>query len=789
MIFDIEVLDWYKKTHRFTNYLGAAMLYLKDNYFLEEELKPEHIKPRLLGHWGTVPGLNFIYLGLNYIISKYKKEILFLAGPGHGAPAVIANLFLEKTLSEYFAEITFDADGVKHLLKNFSWPEGFPSHVYPGLPGSIHEGGELGYSLGVAYGAVLDNPNLCVACVVGDGEAETASLAASWHSNKFINPQKDGTVLPILHLNGYKISCPTIYGTMSYDELNSYFTGLGYDPIFVDQYTSEDVYADFLNALENAFQKIDEIKSYEVSDAHPIWPMIIFKSKKGWTCPATLHGKPLEDSNFSHNIPIKNPQNDPEELESLQSWLQSYKINELLDDVTKSPSDELQKFVPQGELRMGKNKHANENSRSELILPDIGNYVIAAHNHDMSKVDKMEQVSIYLRDVFRLNRENRNFRLYSPDESESNMLEPIFEETGRVYEWPIRKDIDTYMYKEGRIMELLSENVLQEWMQGYNLTGRYGIYISYEAFLNIISSQIDQYIKYLKQWMKITWRPSLPSMNYLATSTLWRQEHNGFTHQNPSLISTLMVKQSGFVSIYFPADANTLLYTMQDSFQRKNCVNFIVAGKRNMPVWLSSEDAKEHVRKGLSLWSWACTKNADKDNNEVDVVLASAGDYQTEETLAAISILKDIAPDIGIRYVNINEITKFGFGDEKRPIMTESDIDKFFTKNKDVIFNFHGYPETIRQLTSGHEISFRMKVLGYIEEGTTTTPFDMQVRNGTSRYHVAMKAIESASKFNKSIEAIKKQAIDYLEKKLLDHKLYIVENNEDMPEVRHWKWE
>ncbi len=808
-----DAIEWYQKYHRLTNYLSAAMLYLQDNFFLDEDLKPEHIKNRILGHWGTVPGLNFIYGGLNYIVSTQKRNLMFLAGPGHGAPGVLSNLILEETLKEFYPDIKRDKYGLEKLIKSFSWVDGFPSHTYPGVPGTIAEGGELGYSLGTAFGAALDNPDLTVACVVGDGEAETGGLAASWHSNKFLNPKKDGTVLPILHLNGYRISGPTIMGTMSEEELKNLFKGYGYDPIYVSQYDShEHIYRNFLWALSLAFDKIDKVKKTWTPYRKPQWPIIILRTKKGWTGPKFDHKRKIEDNNYSHGIPIEHPKNDTYERRLLEDWLKSYKVNELLTE-SKSLKEEILKYIPTGDLRMGMNRHTyGGEMRMNLNLPDIDAYEENILKRGSLPESNMEQLSSYIKDV--MNSNNDSFRIFSPDESESNQLEEMYIASERQYIWPTRK-WDDYISKEGQIMEILSETVLQEWMQGYILTGRHGILISYEAFLNIISSQIDQYIKYLKQAMEIKWRKPLASMNYIATSDLWRQEHNGFTHQNPSLINSLLVKQADFVSIYFPSDANTLYVTMDECLRRTNCVNLIVAPKRATPQWLSLREAKEHIKNGISIWEWASTieknskiqntnpkalgtspllklksnKMTSNKNSVPDVVLASAGAYQTIETLAAITILKKHLPEIKIQYVNVNEITKLGLGDEKNPTMSDSDLIKFFTKDRKIIFNFHGYPEAIKQLTWGHEISTRIKVLGYIEKGTTTTPFDMQVRNKTSRYHVAIEAIKAAAKYNYSVHKAQTDILNYLHKKLEEHKEYILQYNDDMPEIKEWTWE
>ncbi len=786
---DIQyTIKWFKQYHRLTNYLSSAMLYLKDNYFLEDELKPEHIKDRILGHWGTVPGLNFVYGGLNYLISRYNANILPIIGPGHGAPAVLASLLLEETLGEYYPRFTLSKEGMENLIKEFSWPNGFPSHTYPGLPGTIHEGGELGYSLGLAFGAALDNPDLIVTCVVGDGEAETGPLAASWQFNKFLNPQTDGAVLPILHLNSYRISGPTLMGTMSHEELENYFKGLGYEPLWVDQYTSIDIYIDFLQALIKSFHSIQDIKSKWSSYGidKPKWPVIILKTKKGWTCPEEVSLLRLEDFNYSHGIPIKDPKNDAQQLKALERWLRSYRIDELLEPVTKVPKNEVLHLVVKDERKMGKNKHAFGGEISKaLILPDLKKHGIQFDEtqRGKNKSSEMAEISEYFSDLISLNKESKNFRIFSPDESESNKLEALFKVTSRKYIWPVRS-IDTHINEKGLILEILSEHTLQSWMQGYSLTGRHGVLVSYEAFLSIITSQIEQYIKYIKQSSKFSWRKPLPSMNYIATSTIWRQEHNGFTHQNPALINTLLSKYSDSVNIYFPSDTNTLLYVMEESLKSKNSVNLIISDKREMPQWLNIDEAKEHVKRGISVWDWAST---DVDNP--DVVLASSGDYQTTETLAAITLIKKYVPELKVRYVNVNELSRIGLGDKKYTSISETDMGFFFTNDKPIVFNFHGYPEAIKLLTWGHPIANRMKVIGYIEEGTTTTPFDMQVLNGTSRFHVVIEAVEAASKQNTKIAEIKNDIIYMMQNKLRDHRNYIIENGDDMPEIKNWQWE
>jgi xylulose-5-phosphate/fructose-6-phosphate phosphoketolase len=786
-----ELISWYKKYHRYTNYLSAAMLYLKDNYFLERDLAKEDLKPRILGHWGTVPGINFIYGGLNAFLKTLEDEeklqnLMLITGPGHGAPAVISGLYLEQTLEKFYPEATLDLNGFGHVCKQFSWPGGFQSHTWPGLPGQISEGGELGYSLGIAFGTVLDNPDLITVCVVGDGEAETGTLSASWQSNKFLNHKTDGVVLPILHLNGYRISGPTIMSAMSEVELRKYFEGLGYRPYFVDEYELEDsVFIKFFNTLNAAY---DDIKSYKENGG--LLPMIVLKTKKGWTGPKFIGDKKLEDNNFSHGIPLTKPQKDEEEFQVLKEWLESYQIKDLVNK-DGSPIEEIFKFIPQNKI--GQTKASSGDPESiDLELPALEDEGVRIFTRGSRPDSRMIEASQYFRDIFDLNIDNKNFRIFSPDESESNLMDVIFQETGRAFNRKLREHDENYS-ENGRIMEILSENVLQAWMQGYNLTGRHGVLISYEAFLGIITSQIDQYLKYLKQTLEFTWRKPLPSMNYIATSTLWRQEHNGFTHQNPTLINSLLVKQTENINIYFPTDANSLLAVLERCFKDRNKVNLIVACKRELPQWISIEEARLHIKNGISVWDWASNlngedeKNLGRIKNEVDVVLASAGDYQTQETLAAAQILKETIPELKFKYVNVNNITNKGFGN----ISDISEYDNYFTKESQVIFNFHGYPEAIKQITWNTNLAHRTTILGYRENGGTTTPFDMQVQNGTSRYNVCIKAAEEAAKVNPNVKVRGEELIKEWTKLLNNHKYYIKEHGDDLPIVKnfHFKFD
>lgn len=777
-----RILNWFKSYHRTTDFISAAMLYLKNNFLLERPLKSEDIKDRILGHWGTVPGINFIYGGLNYIVSKEERDIMLFTGPGHGAPAILANLFLEGTLEKFYPEkYSLNLEGMKRLIKDFSAVNGFPSHTSPIVPGTILEGGELGYSLATAFGAVMDNPNLIAACIIGDGEAETATLSASWQSNKFINPILDGTVLPILHLNGYRISGPTIFSSMTDLEIENYFSGLGYRTIFVNQYTSDDIYIDYLEALLKAFSEIDSVKKEWLIDNQklPIWPIIVLKTKKGWGCPAMLGDKKLEDSNFSHGIPLLNPKTNNNELMLLSKWLGSYNISEFILPTGEFVED-IFDFVPMHKFPIGINTKAYGFSK-ELKLPDLADHELRHISKGSRNESRMENLAEYLRDIISLNKENSNFRIFSPDESESNQLDPVLEATGVRYVWPVR-EADKAISLNGRIMELLSENVLQGWMQGYVLTGRYGVLISYESFFNIISSQIDQYIKFLKGWRAAGFRKPIPSANFIATSTLWRQEHNGFTHQNPTLINSLLTKYDKDVRLFFPIDVNSLIVTMDTVLKTKNGVNLIISCKRDLPQWLSLEESKEHILNGFSEFLWANLSS----NSNSDLLFISIGDYQNVESLAAVSILKNLLPEVAIRFINIHELSQLGFG----TTVGRAKIDAILKNSSSTIINFHGYPTAINQILFNIGIEqARVKVLGYIEEGSTTTPFDMQVRNKTSRYHVVLESIEFLLKKEKITLQQYEKVKDFCINILKTHANYINENNIDLPEVRNWKWE
>ncbi len=762
------------------NYIASASLYLKDNFWLTEELTFENIKPRILGHWGTVPGLNLIYACANSLVTTTKQQTVFVTGPGHGAPAILANLFVEGSLSSVYPNVTHDRAGLEALIKGFSWPKQFPSHTYPGLPGSIHEGGELGYSLGTAFGAMLDNSEQMAICVIGDGEAETGALAASWHSNKFYNPRQDGYVLPILHVNGYKISNPTIFATMSDEEIDNYFKGLGYKAIFVSQYDSLDFIKDTCDAFYEAYNDLQSLRENWVEGDKCVLPLIILRSKKGWTGPKYNHDQKIEDNNYSHGIPLKKPKSDQYELDLLNKWLKSYDLSDVFTQSGKL-NPELLKNIPPKELRMGENKIAQRQDHIELQLPDIESidheFTVAGSSED----SELEVFAEYVTKILSNPKNRDKFRIFSPDESESNFLEKIFTQTKKVYAWPLN-EWDINFSHTGKFMEILSEQTLMSWMQGYVLTGRHGVLVSYEAFLSIIASQIDQYIKFIRQAQDFEWRKSLPSLNLIATSSVWRQDHNGFTHQNPILINTMLAKHVDFVNVYFPCDVNTMLVAMEQCFSSSSTVNLIIAGKTLMPQWLNINQAREQMKFGLSIWDFA------SNSNNPDVVVTSAGDYQTMESMAGISIINELCPELKYRYVNVSTLSCQGFGCGTNVCITDDQLCEIYTHKKDVIFNFHGYPEAIKSMLYDTCLAGRTKIVGYIEKGTTTTPFDMQVKNNTSRFHIAIYMIQSAAKVNPKVNQVKDKLIKQLEAKIEEHKNYIVEVGDDMPEIKNWKW-
>ncbi|MBD3270392.1 phosphoketolase [Candidatus Peregrinibacteria bacterium] len=787
---DKKTLQWFKDYHAYVNYVGAASLYLKDNFLLKRKLKKDDIKDRVLGHWGTVPGLNFIYAHCNYIISKYKQKSIFVTGPGHGAPANLANNFVDGSMGEKYKKYSRDLKGMGAMMKDFSWPYGLPSHVTPDVPGSILEGGELGYSLSTAFGAAMDNPDLMVFCVVGDGEAETGPLATAWHSNKFLNPKESGAVLPIVHVNGYKISGPSIYSTMTDQELSDLFHGYGYEPLFVVD-KEENLHQCMANAMEKAYQMIKDIQKKARKEncvTKTKWPMIIFRSMKGWTGTEKIGDKKIEDNYLSHGIPLKNVKKDKDEFEALEEWLKSYQINKLVDQKGK-PAPKVLKNVPKGALRMGMVKEANGGEvMKKLAVPKIEKYEYKNGERGQVYARSTKIMAEWLSELMVQDaKKNKIFRFFCPDETDSNKFGKLLHTVGREYVWPVKPGEECIVSK-GRVSEMLSEHTLQGWLQGYNLTGRHGLFVTYESFAMINASMVDQHLKFIKQAKRVKWRKPIPSLNYILSSVEWRQEHNGYSHQNPSFISNILEKHSELSSCYFPADGNTLLAVMEHCFGTTDRVNVIAAGKQEMPQWQSVAEAKKQLKNGISIWDWIDKEGA----KNPDAVFATAGDYMVEEMMAAIDILRNEFPDFKIRFVNILEMTANGFGNHKKTVngSTHKEFYKYFTEDKPVIFNFHGYPNLMKKMLWGLQDDGRYVFNGYMEEGSTTTPFDMHYRNGTSRFHVIIQAMQMAG-INSKDKKFSRKAWNILkkyQKKLDEHKKYVEKYGIDLPEVVDWRW-
>jgi xylulose-5-phosphate/fructose-6-phosphate phosphoketolase len=783
-------LDAIARYRRVTNYLAAAQIYLKKNVLLEEPLKPEHIKDRLLGHWGTSPGINLVYAHLNHLIKRYDIDLFLVTGPGHGAPANLANLYLEGTLHEFYPDLTLDHIGVEKFVRSFSWPGGFPSHLYPGVPGTIHEGGELGYALATAFGAAMDNPDLIVACIVGDGEAETGPTATAWHSYKFLDPAESGAVLPILHLNGYKIANPTIYGTMTDEELLALFTGYGYQPIFVE---GDDLDASLYGAMDWAYHEIRSIQQAARSGqplVRPRWPVILMRSPKGMSGVKEMDGEPIEGSYRSHQVPIPDPKTNPEHLRLLEGWLRSYNIEELFDE-HGSPRPEILEQCPKGHRRIGSNPHTfGGRIRRDLDLPDIFAYAVSVEQVAESKtgplkgslISNVEQLGKYLTVV--VQRNPHTFRIFSPDELESNKLTAVLDVTKRDYQWPVPPHNERITSHDGRVLEILSEHTLQAWLQGYLLTGRYGLFPSYEAFLNIIVSMMDQYSKFLKMSQEFPWRLPVASLNYLETSTLWRQEHNGFSHQSPGLINDILNRKAQVSRVYLPPDANCLISTVDHCLRSKEYVNLVIANKPPMPQWLSMEDAIAHCRAGASVWQWA---SIDEGINP-DVVLVGIGDNPTLEAMAAAHILRNDMPELRVRVVNVTDLFILEKETAHPHGLDDEMFEALFTKDAPVIVNFHGYPSAVKQLIFGRNHNQRFHIHGYQEEGTTTTPFDMNVRNGTSRYHLITQAIRLAATRNPRVAVRASERVHHYEYMLVDFRRFIQENGVDPDEIANWQW-
>ncbi|CCB89167.1 phosphoketolase family protein [Simkania negevensis] len=770
----IDALDAY---FRACNYLSVGQIYLRSNPLLKEPLKPEHIKKRLLGHWGTSPGLNFIYAHLNRLIQDTKAKMIYLTGPGHGGPALRANVYLEGCMTETYPDLTQDLSGIEKLMKDFSHPGGVPSHVSPPTPGSIHEGGELGYSLVHAYGAILDNPELIAVCVVGDGEAETGPLATSWQSNKFINPKRDGAVLPILHLNGYKISGPTVFGRMPDTKIEQFFKGCGYQPRFIEGDDPKSLHPVLWKTLDWAYAEIRK-KQSEPFDGNPVeWPMIVMRTPKGWTGPKEVDGKKIEGTFRSHQVPLSDVIEKKDHLEILENWMKSYKPQELFDAAGK-PNSNILSIVPPKELRMGSTPHANGGLLlKELTIPDTADYEVKVPSPGSVIAEATRVLGKLVRDIMKENKDN--FRVFCPDETNSNRFNHVFEVTGRTYLGEIF-DSDDDLSHEGRVMEVLSEHLCQGWLEGYLLTGRHGIFPCYEAFALIVDSMLNQHGKWLKACQELPWRKPIASLNYLLTSHAWRQDHNGYSHQGPGFIESVMQKKCSIARIYLPPDANCLLEVGKHCLKSKNYINLIISGKQPMPQWLNMKQAKEHCTKGASIWDWASN-----DNGHPDIIMAAAGDIPTLETLAAISILRKKFPDLKIRMVNVVDLFTLMPHSRHPHGFDEETFASLFGTETPVIFAFHGHPRVIHELTYKRSYPHRFHVRGYIEEGTTTTPFDMVVCNEMSRFHLAVEALHHLPQ----MKSVAGDFITECTQKLDDHKVYIYEHGEDIPEVRNWKWE
>ena len=767
---------------RAANFLSVGQIYLYDNPLLKRPLASEHVKPRLLGHWGTTPGLNFIYVHINRLIKQHDLNVIYVTGPGHGGPGIVANTYLEGSYSEFYPEISQTEEGMKRLFKQFSFPGGIPSHVAPETPGSIHEGGELGYSLLHAYGAVFDNPELMACCVVGDGEAETGLLAASWHSNKFLNPKRDGVVLPILHLNGYKIANPTVLARLSNEELEHLFRGYGHKPYFVegsDPAAMHQLMAGTLDIVAAEIQAIQTAARSQESCERPRWPMIILRTPKGWTGPKTVDGLPAEGSFRSHQVPLTHVRDNPAHLKMLEDWMRSYRPEELFDGSGKL-LPELAALAPAGRLRMGSNPHANGGQLlKDLVMPDFTAYEVDVPKPGVVVAESTRVMGDLLRDVMKLNADARNFRIVGPDETASNRWGALFEVTDRV--WMARiLATDDHIGQDGRVMEVLSEHMCQGWLEGYLLTGRHGFFSCYEAFIHIIDSMFNQHAKWLKVSKQIPWRRPIASLNYLLTSHVWRQDHNGFSHQDPGFIDQVINKKADIVRVYLPPDANTLLSVTDHCLRSRNYVNVIVAGKQPALQWLDMEAAVRHCTAGIGIWDWASNDRG----SEPDVVMACAGDVPTLETLAAVDLLRRHLPDLKIRVVNVVDLMTLQPAGEHPHGLTDREFDSIFTTNKPIVFAYHGYPWLIHRLTYRRTNHHNMHVRGYKEEGTTTTPFDMTVLNDLDRFHLAGDVLDRVTSLGKAAGPVRK----FLQDKLAEHKRYIVRYGDDMPEIRDWKW-
>jgi xylulose-5-phosphate/fructose-6-phosphate phosphoketolase len=764
------------------NYLTVGQIYLKDNPLLQRPLSRDDIKPRLLGHWGTTAGLNFIYAHLNRVIVKNQLNMMYIIGPGHGGPGLVAHTYLEGSYSEIYPSIEQNRYGMHRLFQQFSWPYGIPSHVAPETPGSIHEGGELGYAVLHAYGAAFDNPNLIVACIVGDGEAETGACATSWHSNKFLNPAKDGAVLPILHLNGFKIANPTVLARIGDEELVNLFRGYGYRPIIVSGSDPAEMHQLMAATLDDMLVDIRGIQEHArkqlPNPERPLWPLMILRTPKGWTGPKEVDGKPVEGTWRAHQVPVDDVRSNPEHLRILEDWMRSYKPQELFDQNGKLRPD-LAEFPPKGRLRMGMSPHANGGLLLEpLTMPHFRDYAVKVEKPGRVEVESTRVLGQFLRDVIRQNSDKRNFRLMGPDETASNRLQAVFEATGK--EWMAAVEpVDENLTTDGRVMEVLSEHMCEGWLEGYLLTGRHGFFNCYEAFIHIVDSMFNQHAKWLKTTRQLPWRKPIASLNYLLSSHVWRQDHNGFSHQDPGFIDHVANKKADIVRIYLPPDANSLLSVADHCLRSRNYVNLIIAGKQPELQWMDMESAVRHCAAGLGVWDWASN-----DNGDPDVVMACCGDVPTLEILAAVSLLREQIPDIRIRVVNVVDLMTLQPATEHPHGLADEDFDQLFTTDRPVIFAFHGYPTLIHRLTYRRKNHDNIHVRGYKEEGTTTTPFDMVVLNNMDRYQLTLDAIRRIPR----LKNLSDQATEKYYEALQRHKIYVSEHGEDLPEVKNWKW-